>query len=151
MVDSGWAGVMEETEAFVAKCNSLVKILIMLVAELLKEAREKPISNVPAPLRSLHYAALVPKVTWPSPMSMWKENSRSVQQPGFCVEGTVETMDISSNYPIMNWFYFSCTSLNNCSTLEHIFGTSHILVKLIIVYLLCVQQCSNCLPCIILP
>ena len=70
---------MEETEAFVAKCNSLVKILlILLVAELLKEAREKPISNVPAPLRSLHYAALVPKVMWPSPTSKWTENSLSV-------------------------------------------------------------------------
>jgi len=52
---------MEETEAFVAKCNSLVKILIMLVAEVLKVAREKAISNVQAPLSSLHYADSCPK------------------------------------------------------------------------------------------
>lgn len=53
---------MEETEASVAKCNSLVKILlIMLVAEVLKVMREKAISNVQAPLRSLHYADSCPK------------------------------------------------------------------------------------------
>ena len=53
---------MEETEAFVAKCNCLVKIiLIMLVAEVLKVARQKAISNVQALLRSLYYVDSCPK------------------------------------------------------------------------------------------